>query len=55
MRKRIKVKIGEGDEPLLRIMATVTGQANITLLLTLRNALVVPNAQCSVRSPPLNW
>jgi hypothetical protein len=55
MRKRIKVKIGEGDEPLLRIMATATGQANTTLLLTLKNALVVPNAQWNVRSPRLNW
>jgi len=55
MRKRIRVKIREGDEPLLRIMATAMGQANTTLLLTLKNALVVPNAQCSVRNPRLNW
>jgi hypothetical protein len=55
MRKRIRVKVREGDEPLLRIMATAMGQANTTLLLTLRNVLVVPNARCSVRSPRLSW
>jgi hypothetical protein len=55
MRKRIRVKITESDEPLLRIMATATDQANTTLLLTRKNALAVPNAQCNVRNPPLNW
>ena len=45
MRKRIKVKITERvDELLSHIMATATDQENITLLLTLKNALVAPNA-----------
>ena len=56
MKKRTKAKMTDGvDELLLRITAIATDQGSTTLLLTLKNALVAPNAQCNVRNPPLNW
>jgi hypothetical protein len=44
-----------GDGLLLRIMATAMGQVNITLLLTLKNAMVAANAWSSVRGLLWNW
>jgi hypothetical protein len=44
MRNRKKVKTTRTDALSSRIMATAMDQVNITLLLTLKNALVAPNA-----------
>jgi hypothetical protein len=44
-----------GDGLLLRIMATATAQVNITLLLTLKNAMAAANAWSSVRGLLWNW
>ena len=52
MRKRRKAEIAEGERLLLRIMATAMDQENITLLLTLKNAIVALNAYNSVPNQP---
>jgi hypothetical protein len=43
------------DELLSRIMGTAMDQANITLLLTLKNAMAAANAWSSVRGLLWNW
>jgi len=52
MRNRRKVRKMRADDLLLRIMATATDQANITSLLTLKNAMAVANAWNNVRNLP---